>query len=151
MPDLFQNLLVWHVLFGLAGIVFFAFLLLRLLKEDFNLRLEEIISFSGFLSFTLSWIAGGRYYVKYYGESVKPIIKAGDYPWAHGIIMEAKEHIFLFLPFLAFIIFLTILFVGQQVHSELRLKRVITFLTILTVILGILIAAAGIFISGAVQ
>lgn len=151
MPDLFQNLLIWHVLFGLTGIVLFAVLLLKLFKENFNLRWAEIISFLGFLSFTLAWIAGGRYYIEYYGESVKPIIKAGDYPWAHGIVMETKEHIFLFLPFLAFIIFLIFLFAGQLVKSEFRLKKVISFLTFFILTLGVLIAAMGMFISGAAQ
>ncbi|GAF92536.1 unnamed protein product, partial [marine sediment metagenome] len=32
---------------------------------------------------------------------IKPLIKEGPWPWAHAIFMEAKEHIFLFLPFLA--------------------------------------------------
>jgi len=38
--------------------------------------------------------------VEFYGSTVKPFIKEGPYPWAHKVVMETKEHVFLFLPFL---------------------------------------------------
>lgn len=149
MPILFQSLLLGHVLLGLSGVVLFVVVLLGLFQAVVKIRSSRVVSFFGFLSFLVSWILGGYYYVNYYGSSVKPGIKAGDYSWAHKVIMETKEHVFLFLPFLAFIIFLTFLLAGNNLNQDLGLKRVITFLTFLTIILGILIAVMGIFISGA--
>jgi hypothetical protein len=43
------------------------------------------------------WIAGGYNYRTAYGSQVRPIILAGSTPWAHLVVMEAKEHIFIFL------------------------------------------------------
>src|SRR3989344_6768256 len=51
----------------------------------------------GVAAFIASWIAGGYYYVVHYGTLVKPVIKAGVAQWVHNIIMETKEHIFLFV------------------------------------------------------
>jgi hypothetical protein len=33
---------------------------------------------------------------------------AGPHPWAHEVVMEAKEHIFVFLPIIAFNLSITL-------------------------------------------
>jgi hypothetical protein len=43
-----------------------------------------------------------------YGSQVKPIILAGLHPWVHKVVMEAKEHIFIFLPIIAFALAITL-------------------------------------------
>lgn len=43
------------------------------------------------------WIIGGYNYLVNYAV-VRDAIKAGTEPWAHTILMETKEHVFLFLP-----------------------------------------------------
>jgi len=48
----------------------------------------------------LTYIIGGYWYVVYYAPE-KAIIKAGPWPFAHGIFMEIKEHVFLMLLLLA--------------------------------------------------
>ena len=50
------------------------------------------------------WILAGTYYTGYYGKHVKPVILKGPWPWAHSIFMEAKEHFFLFMPFLSIVL-----------------------------------------------
>lgn len=58
----------------------------------------------GVAALLAAWVFGGWYYVAEYGNAIKPIIKAGPLPWTHSVIMETKEHLFLFLPFLAILI-----------------------------------------------
>lgn len=54
------------------------------------------------------WIGGGYYYRTSYGTETRPLILAGSSPWAHQIVMETKEHIFIFLPVIALAISLTL-------------------------------------------
>lgn len=68
---------------------------------EIRINRAKIISLVGVTFFILNWLTGGYYYVVIYGPQVKPIIKEGPMPWAHEIVMETKEHIFLFLPFIA--------------------------------------------------
>lgn len=150
MPSLFQNFLILHVLSGLLGIVLFAVVLLGLMKNA-SLKKLKITSLLGLLAFLASWFYGGYYYVLYYGSKVKPLIKAGEYSWAHDVIMETKEHIFLFLPFLAAVIVLAIWLLGDKVIQEQKIKKSVSALALSTVILGVIITLMGLAISGAVQ
>ena len=95
-------MLVAHIILGLIGIGAFYAVWMGLLKKVPKLAFLFWASLLGFLSFIASWLTGGYYYVEYYGGAVKPIIKAGEYPWAHLVVMEAKDVIFLFLPILGF-------------------------------------------------
>jgi len=80
---------------------------------------------------------------------VKPLIKAGPQPWAHSIIMEAKEHIFLMLPFLGFICYAFI----RKYEKELakgtnkQTRKAVLLLLGLTIFLGVLMAFFGYLIS----
>jgi len=83
--------------------------------------------------FLTSWASGAYYYVIHYGKNVKPIIVAGSYPWAHTFFMEAKEHVFLIIPFLALVLWLVsaglgiaqtplTATVGNSVMAQLRVR-----------------------------
>ncbi|OGY62650.1 MAG: hypothetical protein A3G58_00555 [Candidatus Colwellbacteria bacterium RIFCSPLOWO2_12_FULL_46_17] len=85
-----------HLGFGIIGIDAFLWLLGEL-KYRGRKKPLLITAVVGALSFIGSWIAGGYYYVKFYGPLVRPVIKGGLAPWAHNIMMETKEHIFLFI------------------------------------------------------
>lgn len=151
MSNLFQNLLLWHIVSGILGIMIFYIVLIHLLKRECNLRFLKRSSFSGFILFLISWISAGYYYVEYYGKNVKPIIIQGDYFWAHKIFMEVKEHIFLFLPFLSLIVFLSFHYQGKEIISDEKFKKPLVFLIGLVVALGIIITLSGVIISGAVR
>lgn len=153
MSSLIQNLLVSHVVLGLAAIAFFIAVLVSLMRSRLNLALLKVNSLFGLLALIGSWLAGGYYYSVYYGKAVKPIIKSGPFPWIHSLLMETKEHIFLFLPFLAVILVLAIWLISlkDSLQEGLRFKTNIARLTLVIVILGILITLAGAAISGAVN
>lgn len=149
MNILFQILLILHILIGLAAIVFSVFVLVGLFKKIANVKFLKITSFLAFFGYMASWILGGYYYVEYYDGKVKPLIKAGSYPFAHGIFMEAKEHIFLFIPILAGVVFIASWLLGNKINQEPKIKSALTTLAFTAVFLGVLITAFGMLISGA--
>jgi len=150
MSLFFQTILISHVFLGLLAIAFSVAVFLFLARERYNKKFLKIASLSAFLSYLFSWVLGGYYYLYNYGANVKPGIKAGDFAWVHSVVMETKEHIFLFLPFLAFILFLFIWFCSSLLEERRSLRRLLTILALLNVILGVVIAFMGMVISGAV-
>ena len=81
---------------------------------------------------------------------MKPIIQGGLAPWAHNIIMETKEHIFLFIiPLALTSLFITLLNKGE--FEKLNVKRVSMILVLLVVGLGLVIGAMGFMISAAAR
>src|SRR3989338_118583 len=132
-----------HLGFAILGIDAFIWLLGELIadvKKTFRIKLAAVLGLIGFL---LSWLAGGYYYVKFYGPLVKPIIKAGLAPWAHAIFMETKEHIFLFLIPLAITVALLIFFDTENKFKKLtaRLTGLIIFIALLIGIMGYIVSA----------
>ncbi len=108
------------------------------------------IALVGLVAYILTWIIGGYYYVKFYGPLVKPIIKAGQAPWAHGIVMELKEHVFLFAVPIAF----TILMLSRLEPAELEsrgLRRGLMMLLIISAGLGLSLGLMGFTISAAAR
>ena len=142
------SLLVSHIFLGTLGIVFLTGYLLYFFRED-NLGFLKRMSFFAFLSFVFSWIVGGYYYVTYYGHAVKPIILSGEFPWIHKVLMETKEHIFLFLPFLAFVLFIATYF-GKNIKDDKKLSYSYIGLCFTTVSVALLVTIMGMAISGAV-
>ena len=138
-----------HLGFAIAGIDAFLWLLGKL-KDGGSRKSMIVTAILGTAAFVGSWIAGGYYYVVYYGTLVKPVIKSGTAPWVHNIIMETKEHIFLFIIPVAF----TVLFVALLEKEEierLKLRRIVMCLACAVALVGILIGAMGFVISATVR
>jgi len=140
-----------HVIFGLVGIIASYAVFMGLLKRNLFLSFLRISSITAFLGYILSWFSGGYYYVLYYGDNVKPIIKAGDYPWAHSFFMETKEHIFLFLPVLSLVLAIIIYMFGDQLDRNQSLKNKTAMLAGAITILATLITLSGVVISGSAR
>ncbi len=139
-----------HAVLGELGIAAFLWVFVEMLKPTpSRLRRAKVAAFLGVVFFFASWIVGGYYYSNIYGAVVKPIIKEGPQPWAHLVFMEAKEHIFLFLPFIS--IFTYILIIRFQSHlrgdKDPRARKAILFLSLLILLIGALMAAMGYLIS----
>src|SRR3989344_7059708 len=139
-----------HLGFGIIGIDAFLWLLGKL-KGDGGSRKSMIITAAiGVAAFIASWLAGGYYYVAYYGTLVKPIIKSGVAPWVHNIIMETKEHIFLFIiPLAMTVLFITLL--SKEEMEKLRLRKITLWLAFSVAMLGLIIGAMGFMISATVR
>ena len=139
-----------HLGFAILGIDASLWLLGEVVANAGSVKRRLIAAKIGLVSFILTWIIGGYYYVKFYGSLVKPIIKAGDAPWAHSIAMEAKEHIFLF----AIPVSITILLLSQLDSSQLEsfgLRKSLIWLTVMIVGLGLSLGLMGFIISAAAR
>ena len=150
MTNTLLSFLVLHIILGTCGIIFLTTYLLSLFKKEIGVKWLKINSFLALLSFLGSWISGGYYYASYYGKSVKPIILKGGYSWMHTVLMETKEHVFLFLPFLAFAIFAITYFAHSDIARDKKLTLSVAGLCFSTVSIALAIMLFGIAVSGAV-
>ncbi len=143
-------LIGFHLGFAIVGIDAFLWLLGQLRDNGGSRRSRLFTAWVGVFAFILSWLAGGYYYVVYYGTLVKPIIKGGVAPWVHEIIMETKEHVFLFIVPLAMTVLFITMFDKEEVE-RLKLRRLASWLTGTVAALGLLIGAMGFVISAAAR
>lgn len=139
-----------HLGFAIIGIDAFLWLLGKLKDDSGSKRSRIFTALVGVIAFIGSWLAGGYYYVVYYGILVKPVIKSGVAPWVHNIIMETKEHIFLFVIPLAVTVFF-ITFLEKEEINRLKIKRIAVWLSGTVAVLGLLVGAMGFVISAAAR
>ena len=139
-----------HLGFAIIGIDAFLWLLGEIVANAGSIRRRLFAAALGFVGYALTWVIGGYYYVKFYGPLVKPIIKAGSAPWAHAVVMEAKEHIFLFAIPLAVTIYLLARLDANELQSLGLRKRAIQ-LTLIAVILGLSLGLMGFIITSAAR
>ncbi|MDO8520871.1 MAG: hypothetical protein Q7S52_02035 [bacterium] len=139
-----QLLIGFHAFLGEAGALMFLWVLVELLNPaPERLRRARIAAFLGTLLLCAAWVVGGYYYVEFYGPFVKPVIKAGPMAWAHSIAIETKEHVFLFLPFLAFLAFGLLTTLRDELLTNDRLRIAIICLSGLIVLIAFAMAGFG--------
>lgn len=143
--------LIVHVIAGLAGVIAAYAILIEILRREPQIKKLAINSIVSAVSYTLSWVAGGYYYLTYYGSKVKPLILKGPYPFAHSIFTEAKEHIFLLLPLIAVITCILVCANKAKLTGPGALKKSFIWLTVVQVILGVFVTLAGFIMSGSVR
>lgn len=137
-----------HAAAGEAGVFAFLWVLVELLNPTTQrIARSKIAALAGTILIFVSWILGGYYYVVFYGSLVKPVIKAGPMSWAHGIIMETKEHLFLFLPFLAILAIGLIYHYKEELLINKRVKLFILLICGLIILIGLSMAGMGYMIS----
>ena len=150
MSSILVVFLVLHVFFGTAGIILIAAYLFLISGKHLDIKRLKINSILAFLAFLASWIFGGLYYTLYYGKAVKPVILKGQFAWVHEILMETKEHVFLFLPFLSLVIFIVTFFASKDLFSDDKVRKALTACGFVAVSIALFMLVLGIFISGAV-
>lgn len=151
MTPLISTALISHVILGLVAVMGFYAAWLGLLKKEPPLSFLKTVSLTALLSIVLSWISGGYYYVVYYGEAVKPVIVAGAYPWAHALVTETKEHVFLVMPFAALALAALIWIHNGRLLENPRVKSGAVLLSAMLTVLGTFITLAGVIMSGGAQ
>lgn len=96
------------------------------------------------------WIAGGYNYRTAYGVLVRPIILAGSTPWAHLVVMEAKEHIFIFLPLIALALSLTLATLKDEaLLKNSKSRRALAMVAFLALFMILIIFLMGAMVSNA--
>lgn len=151
MINFLPQLLIAHVFIGLVGVMASYAALMALLQRKVPLAFLKRSALIAAVSYIITWFTGGYYYVVFYGKAIKPVIKAGAYPWAHTFFMETKEHLFLFLPILAIVLFMLATRYGTVFDTNPRFKNYTALLSALIASIGVFMALAGIIISGAVR
>lgn len=139
-----------HLAFAIIGIDAFLWYLGELAGKSQNHTRIRWASVIGAAAFALSWLAGGYYYVVFYGKLVKPIIVKGTAPWAHAVAMEAKEHIFLFILPLA-LTAVVLAFMDEAEFNKNNLRRIAMILAGLIAFLALAVGAMGFIISAAAR
>ncbi|HHH12430.1 MAG TPA: hypothetical protein ENJ77_00985 [Candidatus Moranbacteria bacterium] len=131
-----------HVIAGLLGTFLPVGVLVETFKsQNYSAARARLFAAGALFFLAVSWLSGGAFYVGTYGSEIKPVIKSSSYPWVHSIVMESKEHIFLFMPVLAAVLLVA-------VWSKNVKKPLVRSLSISLLILGILMAVSGKIISG---
>ena len=141
-----------HLAFGEIAILSSIWIIVELINPDVKrIRRAKIAALIGVVFFFLSWISGGYYYLTEYGSVVKPMIKASASPWAHKIVMEVKEHVFLMLPFLAVLVYGILSNKSKEILDNGEFRKWTMYLSGLVVFLGMLMAFMGYLISSAAR
>lgn len=107
----------------------------------------QMAAIFGFAFLIFAWLVGGFYYVEIYGLHVKPLIKASDAKWVHSIVMEVKEHVFLFLPILATLTAALLYKYDGELLENRDARLSIVLLAGLIFVLGFSIAGMGALVS----
>jgi len=145
-------LVVLHAAAGELGALAFLWVIIDLAnKRGGGYLRAKYVSLGGFILLFASWFLSGSYYVTHYGNVVKPVIKGGSLAWAHSIIMETKEHIFIFLPILALFTFIVLLSFPKWVESNGLPRKSIYATCILIIVLGFAMVGFGYIISTAAR
>lgn len=141
-------LIALHAVLGEVGALAFLWVLVELLNpSESRLKRARLAALLGVLLFIGSWVVGGFYYVTEYGTAVKPLIKSGPLPWAHSVITETKEHVFLFLPFLAISLWGLLRRFQNEFMQNRKLQIAALLLAGLVVLLAFSMAGMGFIIS----
>ena len=141
-------LILIHAICAEIGLFAFLWVLVEMLNpSETRIARAQVAALTGFAFLFFAWLIGGFYYVEVYGLHVKPLIKASDASWVHSIVMEVKEHVFLFLPILASLtVALLYKYDGELINN--RDARVsIVLLAGVIFLLGFTIAGMGAIIS----
>jgi len=145
-------LVVLHAATGELGALLFLWVIIELKnRQEAGYLRAKWVSFSGFILLFTSWFISATYYTRHYGNVVKPVIKGGDFAWVHGVIMETKEHVFIFIPTLALLTFLIIAFLPNWSTDDKIPRKPVYALSILIIILGFGMVSLGYIISAAAR
>ena len=141
-------LVLTHATIGEVGLFAFLWVLVEMLNPtEIRIRRAKVAAIIGVACLFFAWLVGGFYYVDVYGSGVKPAIKASDAAWVHGIIMETKEHVFLFLPSLAILTTLLISRFGNELIDNKHARKTVILLAGLIFLIGFSIAGMGAIIA----
>jgi|SRR3989344_5281462 len=139
-----------HAGLGELGALAFLWVVIEMMNPtEGRVRRATKVACFGVIALFLSWLAGGYYYLTNYQAMVKNLIKGGPYPWAHSVITETKEHVFMFLPFLAIVVWGALKQYGIVLINDDKksLGKSIMLLAAFIFILAFLMAGMGYLIS----
>ncbi len=143
-----ELILMLHPTFGVLAVIASVWVFVETLNaRDANIARLRGAGVLAAIMMWLAYIVGGYWYVVYYGAD-KALIKAGPWPFAHGFVMETKEHVFLMLLLLA--TFLPIAAYGDVVKKQVA-RNLVLWTSALVVLMGLAMEGAGAVINMGVK
>jgi len=143
-----EMILMLHPTFGVLAMIAAVWVFVEALNaNDGNIIRLRRVSVLAAVLLWLAYIVGGYWYVVFYGGD-KALIKAGPWPFAHGFVMETKEHLFLTLLLLG--TFLPIAAYGDVVRKKVT-RNLVLWTSALVVLMGLAMEGAGALISMGVK
>jgi len=141
-------LILIHAAIAEIGLFAFLWVVVEMLNpSETRIARAQVAALLGFACLFFAWLVGGFYYVEVYGSHVKPLIKASDAKWVHSIVMEVKEHVFLFLPILATLTTALLYKYDGELINNRDARLSIVLLAGLIFLMGFSIAGMGAIIS----
>ncbi len=147
-----KNVVLLHSISGGLVALALVWIILELRSPiDRSLSRARVASYLAAFFVTVGcWIAGGYNYLTSYGSQVKPVILAGPYPWAHEVVMEAKEHVFVFLPIIVLALSITLSVFDRDIFmSDTKFRRALIMIAGLALFMVLLMFLMGAIISNA--
>jgi hypothetical protein len=133
-------ILLGHPTFGVLGILAAVWVFVETLNaREANAARLHAAAWCVAIFIVLSWILGGYWYVHYYAPE-KALILKGPWPWAHTLVMEAKEHLF-FIPLLL-ALYLP-LAVRDRLQASTAARAMVLSVAALVVLSGLAMEGAG--------
>ena len=143
-----EMILMLHPTFGVLAMIAAVWVFVEALNaNDGNIIRLRRVSVLAAVLLWLAYIVGDYWYVVFYGGD-KALIKAGPWPFAHGFVMETKEHLFLTLLLLG--TFLPIAAYGDVVRKKVT-RNLVLWTSALVVLMGLAMEGAGALISMGVK
>jgi hypothetical protein len=140
-----------HAFLGELGALCFLWALVEIInRTDSSLARARLAGCLGVIFLFACLFAVTYPYVSHYGAVTKPVIKGGPMRWGHGVVMETKEHIYMFVPILALCATLSMFVAKSEGVASSAYKR-IGALCALVVMMVFAMAGMGYIISTAVR
>ena len=137
-----------HAIAAEIGLFAFLWVLVELLNPtETRIKRAKIAAVIGVVCLLTAWLVGGFYYVEVYGSYIKPVIKGSEAGWVHSVVMEVKEHVFLFLPILSMFTVALLFNFDKELINKKDARVTIVLLAGLIFLLGFSIAGMGVLIS----
>jgi len=133
-------ILLAHAGFGVTGCLAALWVFLEALNaQPGNAGRIRAAALVTAVSMAAAWICGGYWYVHFY-PAEKALILQGPWPFAHNLVMETKEHLFLITGMLAFLLPVT---TREKLFSNAAARKLVLSVAALIVVTGLAVEGAG--------
>ncbi len=133
-----------HPTFGVLGIMAAVWTLVEALNaSESNQYRIRMAAGAVAICIVFTWLLGGFWYVNYYYAD-KAVILKGPWPWAHGLFMETKEHLF-FIP-LILALYLPIV-AARKLAANTAARAMVMVVATFIILNGLAIEGAGAIIN----
>ena len=143
-----EMILMTHVLFGVGCMLAALWVFVDVLSaSEANVGRIRAVSWAAAAFMWVAFVVGGYWYVTFYKVD-KAIILKGPWPFAHGKVMETKEHLFFVTLILALLLPIV---VREPLYSNAAARKMVLSVAGLIGLTGLALEGAGAVIDHGVK